>query len=359
MQYYLNYVLGIPNIVGKKAVIGTGVHHILEILALLKVKLQKEPNSKNLSVNSNLIGEVNVSVEDLYKESKLTIIEVSDINKSRANKTIYTYDVQLPFNHKRIGAEFVQNLIKLVSYKLAESSDKEWDATDFRMVQNCTWILLEMDEGIHDPRNKKIIESEKHFKLSLKEFDWAKFDYIVDGEKLSGYLEIMGTVDLISELDNNGLHITDYKTGSRKNWLTNEIKDYKYISNDPQLLFYNYCLRKLYPDIDEIMFDLIFIRDGGCFTVSFQQKHIKQMEDNLKFHFDAVRNNNSPRMLDPNQKNFLCNRVCSYYKENYYNTNTNICKFIHNSVDKIGAEETTKLYKNPDFQLGTYERGDV
>lgn len=337
-----------------KAEVGSSYHQVMECLAICKKYYQDNPKVKEIKVNSPL-DEINVSVEDMYKVTKIGIRELSDINKSRVNKQVYLYDVQLKDGSTRVGADFVQDLIKRSTYKFAEASKNEWLATDFKNVQNFVWMNIELG---YDPRFLNIVAPEQKFDISLKDFEWSKYSYEIRGEKHEGNYTLSGTIDLITEDEDGLYHITDFKSGKRFNWGTEQVKDYEYLSNDPQLTLYQWAAQKLYPD-KEFCFTIIWVRDGGAYHLMFGPEHMKNVEDSLEQHFKSVTSNIKPKMIHPQQKSFKCQKLCAFYKNDWPGKRINICNFIHDSIDKVGMDKTIDLYQDKSHIMGTYDRGDT
>ena len=44
-------------------------------------------------------------------------------------------------------------------------------------------------------------------------------------------------------------------------WTTGEVKDYKKLENDPQLLLYYYAISKLYPEFPNRIMSIFFYKD--------------------------------------------------------------------------------------------------
>lgn len=353
-SYMMKYVLGIKSNTNIKTEVGTAYHCVMECLAICKKYHQDNPKSKEVKVDSPL-GKINVSVEDMYKISKIGIRELSDINKSRINKSVYLYDAQLKDGATRVGANFVQDLIKRSTYKYAEASENEWLATNFKNVQNFVWMNIELG---YDPRFQKIIQPEQKFNINLEDFEWSRYKYEINGKKYEGHYNLAGTIDLIIEDDDGYYNIIDYKSGQRKNWGTGQIKDFNYLSNDPQLTLYQWAAQKIYPD-KEFCFTIIWVRDGGPYQLMFGPEHMKNVEESLEYHFKSVVNNKKPKMIHPQQKDFRCTKLCHFYKNNWPGKKMNMCNFIHDSIDKNGIDKTIDLYQNIDFEMGYYERGDI
>ena len=82
MQYYLNYVLGIPRSVGKKADKGTMVHKILECIANIKLQEQNTNHINWLFEDECLTSPLEIHKHDILKPQELTNKEIEDINKT-------------------------------------------------------------------------------------------------------------------------------------------------------------------------------------------------------------------------------------------------------------------------------------
>lgn len=316
---------------------------------------QEHPRAKNIVVDNPTLGKIETTLDEMYKKSTLSIREVSDINKARSDKKVYCHDVQIPYDMERMGVDFVQSLIKRSCYYYAEKSQEEWETVNYINAQNFTWMALEYDNGFFDPRNRTIVEPERSFDISLAQYDWSAYEYTIGKEVIKGNFGIKGTIDLITKVEDGVYEIVDWKTGSRKNWGTGQLKDYEYLKNDPQLMLYYYAARKLYPEIKEIFFTIFFVRDGGPFTIFFDESHMKRMEDNLRDHFERVKANINPSMIHPEQRDFRCNRLCHFYKNKWPGSDLNICKYIQNEIKTKGMDKTIALHKDPDFKIGYYE----
>lgn len=167
MKYFFQYVLGYKDKTNKKAVLGTIVHRALQVLG-----------DKRLAVSK---GETKVVNDDLID---LTLDQCDDID----------YIVELCFDY----------------YAEVEKGEVELEEKDLRTCINWTYKAISYKRGQLDPRNQNIFATEQFFDIEIKE-DWAKFDYEVNGEKISGNLSIKGTVDVIAEEGEKYFQILDYK----------------------------------------------------------------------------------------------------------------------------------------------------
>jgi hypothetical protein len=153
----------------KKADKGTIVHKVLEIAALAKKAAQ---DGKKTFID-DVVGETKTS--DYRKKYLEELIE-----------KVYHYYTNA-FNHH------------------------EWTDTDLNDCKKWTWKALEINNGMFDPRNMNVVAAEPHFDFEIKE-DWAKYEHeLPDGTKLSGYLSMKGTVDLVTDLGDGVYEIVDWK----------------------------------------------------------------------------------------------------------------------------------------------------
>ena len=75
---------------------------------------------------------------------------------------------------------------------------------------------------------------------------------------VQGQLAIKGTIDLVTKINDDTIEVVDWKTGRRMDWATGEVKDYKKLESDPQLLLYYYAISKLYPEFPNRIMKSIF-----------------------------------------------------------------------------------------------------
>ena len=167
-QYLIEYYLGWRGPSNKKADKGTIVHKVLELTALCKKAIQ----DGHKTFIDDIAGEI---YTDHYTDDYLNEII----------KKVYQYYTQA-FNHH------------------------EWKSKDLEDCINWTWKALQINNGLFDPRNMNVVAAEPHFDFEIEE-DWAKYDYDLNGVKLSGYLSLKGTVDLVTDLGDGVYEIVDWK----------------------------------------------------------------------------------------------------------------------------------------------------
>lgn len=315
-QYFINYVLGIPRDTNVKAAKGTVVHKVLECLALMKKYKQENPQAEILVINDEAVGEFSCRAED-FTTNKEMITSLTD---------------------RAFGYYAERN---------------KFSKADYNDISLWVWSVLGYKQGLFDPRKREILQAEQKFDITIEE-DWAKYEYVIGGETKSGNLAIKGTVDLLTKTDERVIEIIDWKTGQRLDWATGEEKTYEKLCTDQQLMLYYWAMKKMYPDYD-IILTIYFIRDGGPFSICFDEKHLKIVEDNLRNKFNEIRDNKYPMLISPDQSNFKCTRICDYYKKNWPGTNTNICRFINEEIQGIGIEAVQDKYTHELHNIDKYQ----
>lgn len=317
MQYFITYVLGYQPDSGKKAELGTIVHKVLEVLAKLKKYNQDNPKKNTLSINDDVLGEVNVKKSCFLKK------------------------------------DIVNEILEL-SYKFYTSDSKHnFTKGDNENCSKLVWDTLNYNDGQFDPRYRKIIAAEPHFDIPIDE-DWAFYEYEIGGKKIKGQLAIKGTIDLVTESSDGIIEVIDWKTGRRLDWATGEEKTYKKLCSDPQLLLYNYAISKLFPEYKQSIMSIFFIKDGGPFSMCFDKDDQKRFIDMLKVKFEDIKNNQNPQPISQNRDNWKCTKLCHYCKTNWPGTDQNMCIYIENNLKNKGMDQTVKECTKDGFQIGFY-----
>lgn len=312
-QYFLNYVLGIPNIVGKRAEIGTIVHKTLEGLAKAKKSIQ----DKEYSFNDDIFGTIKC-------------------NKKKLNTDRFTRQL--------LDASFdffsdPQN----TTHSFTEDDRKE-----------CLDYVHEVfEQGDFDPRKRDIHSVEGYFEVPINE-KWASYNY---GNSLKGQLILKGTIDLITKIDDNTLEIVDWKTGQRKNWATGKQKTFADLSNDPQLRMYHLASIIKNPEFDNVIVTIYWIKNGGPFTLAYGPNDIPDTLKIIRRRFEEIRRVSIPRLKSKAGTHWFCKRVCHYGKSLWKDDleGRTICSFIRDKTVQIGTDEVMSRYTQPGFQVGYYE----
>lgn len=310
---FINYCLGIEEESGKKAVLGTMTHKVLELLAECKKRTQINSND---DIKDDAVGTIDCNFDYML-----------NINIDRLCEKVFDY------------------------YK--NKSQRDYSKTDLDSIKEWVYIVLTQQNGNYDPRKREIFSTEQHFDLEIDK-PWAKYSYELKGEKFSTNLHIKGTIDLITSIDEDTIEVIDWKTGaSRKNWATGKEKSYEDLCKDNQLMFYYYALNKLYPN-KNVIFTINFIRAGGPFTLCFDKEDLEKTEKFIEQRAKEMWSTTLPKMLSPRQTDFRCTRLCEYYKNKYPGSDKNICRFVHDHITDNGIQITTEQLMAEGFKLGTY-----
>jgi len=243
----------------------------------------------------------------------------------------------------------IDNLI-VRTYKKFTAGDKmnhhKWVDKDQRDCKNFVWKALKE----LDVRKQDIVAVEPHFDFTLP-YDWAKYSYKLNGKVIKGQLSIKGTVDLITKMSDDTIMISDWKTGRRLDWATGDVKTLAKLQNDPQLLLYYYAVKHMYPDIKYVIVSIIYINDGGTYTICFEDKDIKRMENMLRKRFEIIKNCTKPELY----KSWKCDRLCHYGKNTFEKTKYDMfndgsgfpctqCEQIHREILRTNIDKTTEKY---------------
>ncbi len=324
MQYFINYVLGHQSISGKKADMGTMVHKVMEVLAGLKKYKQDHPHAKYLRVTDDAIG------------------------KFKCHATSLNTD------------ELVEDLIDLSIKSYSKNSHHDFNSKDRNEIAKTTFCFLNHSDNQFDPRLRNIHFPEPHFDIPIEE-DWAKFEYEINGQKVSGQLAIKGTIDLVTKISDDTIEVVDWKTGRRMDWATGEVKDYKKLENDAQLLLYYYAISKLYPDFPNRIMSIFFYKDKdgnpdpAPFSICFGPEDEKRFLEMLKNRVDEIRQNIEPKPYDPERRHWKCSKLCHYGKNDWKDTGENMCIYIEKHIKKHGMDRTIKECSREGFDIGFYE----
>ena len=315
-QFFLSYILGIPQKTGKKAEMGTILHKVMEIFANCKKCLQ---NNKTEFLDDK-IGNV-----EFTNEIILTDRFTHDIFAR-----VYAYYTLKSLHHYTGG--------------------------------DCNKINGWMDEVINfkmfDPRTRNIVAAEQFFDIEIEE-EWAKYEFInpSDNSLLKGNLRLKGTIDLITQVDDNTYELIDWKTGQRKNWATGEEKTFDKLCEDIQLHIYYYVMTLLYPHIKNFIITIYYVRDGGPFTMAFSREHNKKkVLEGLKTRVERIKKIKRPALKSADPNYWFCKRVCHYGKTQHpKDESKTICRYISDKIKKYGIDNVIATETDVLHNIGKYQ----
>ena len=319
MQYFITYVLGHRSISGKKAQLGTIIHKVMECLASCKKELQENIDSKNLSVADDALGKIDYTKRSLYTK------------------------------------KFVNSLIDRSFEYYTDNCVHNYTQADKKFCVTNSYKALEYNDGQFDPRKRNVVDAEPQFDIPIEE-DWAKYKYkMPDGKIIEGQLAIKGTIDLVTKVDEGIIEVIDWKTGRRLNWATGEEKTYEKLLEDPQLLLYNYAISKLYPEYEQAIMTIFFVRDGGPFSMCFDKSDQDKFLEMLKNRVKQIQNNNFPQLISRNRSSFKCTKLCHFCKNKWPGTNVSMCEYVTDNLKAFGEQETIEKCTREGFNIGYYE----
>lgn len=305
-SYFMQYVLNYRTPSGLAASKGNITHKALELLALLK----------------------------MYEQGDIT--EIVDDDIGAINPSLLT-----PEYATEIAAEHYKKVESHIVFSNRDIADcKKW-----------TQMALDWNDGTFDPRKRDVITPEKKFSIEIKE-PWAAYDFTIEGKRVVGNLVLQGTIDLVTRVDKDTLEVIDWKTGSCVDFFNNfKKKDYDSFTKDAQLLIYYYAIRNIFPEIKNVLFSIVWIKDGGPFTMAFDDSDYLYAEELIKKQFESIKNNSMPNLNIGRHCSF-----CWFNKNNYPNTNKTYCQFFSEQVKQHGTAKTAEFYGDMS-KLGSYGTG--
>ena len=315
MQYFITYVLGYQAPSGKKAQLGTMVHKVMEVLAGCKKMLQDDAG--RIYIDDG-IGEVKFNKRGLFTD------------------------------------KFMLSLLDRSMEYYKQDCVHNYYPADYRFCKEMCEIAISEQNGAYDPRNRNVVDPEPHFDIPIEE-DWGKFKYYIGDEVVEGQLAIKGTIDLVTEIDDDTIEVIDWKTGQRKDWASGEVKDYDKLMKDPQLMLYDYAISKLYPQYNSRFMSIFYLRDGGPFTVVFTDEDRELFMNMLRARFIDIKKNTCPKPISKNRTDWKCTRICHYGKNNWPGTDIMMCKYVEQQLKAKGLDETVKNLTKPGHSVGYYE----
>lgn len=317
-RYFIEYVLGVKPPSNKAADKGNVVHKALEVLA-------HQSKCRRLGLAE-------------YEDETFGKMLVEEITPKAALDLAYGYYTRIASHHT-------------------------WYSADYR---DCTvWMnsALESNGGRFDPRNRYVIEAEQRFDFIIDE-PWSHYSYqLPDGTVIEGQLGIKGTMDLVTKDDHDDgiIEIIDWKTGWRKDWGkdTDEKKTYTDFRTDPQLCLYHYASTLLFPEAEAIFITIFWAKDGGPFTLCFDQSDVEYTKQIIRAKFEEIKETQRPVLNIGKQ----CYTFCHFGKRNSGPGGKSLCQHYAEQVVKLGADAVTHKFGKPnafrEYGDGGGRRGDV
>ena len=306
-KFFISNVLKYRYPPGKAAELGKLVHGVLEYLALIKKSIQDQTwmvDKFGLQTNYKTIEEIDIPL--LYRE-------------------IYNFFV-----------EQAKNCI--------------FTAEDYNKGFTCVNCALESGDS---PLKNEIVATEHYCSIPVNE-PWATILRMEEGGLKQAQITINGIIDLIVKEDDDTLRIIDWKTGQRKDFATGKVREYESFIEDIQLSIYYFFLRNTYPEYNNIIITINYLKDGGAFTIPFTHLQYKKVQKKLKKKIIDIKNTVIPVL----KKSWLC-RFCDYSKNKFDNAPFEfrsgqinkkgekmcICSHMALEIQSRGIESVTNIYK--------------
>lgn len=303
-KFFLHYVVGFPSESGKKANLGTISHFVLESLAKARKRGKTELHTSKSTDPEWILAKVWPIFTKNYPE--------------------HAYD------------------------------SKDYDF--------CLEQVYNIINSKYNPLTLNVIKTEHQFEIeaNIPGFSYDYIDYLTKKRK-RGNMSFRGTIDLITEAAPDTLEIIDYKTGQRTDWVTGEIKEWENFFDDVQLRMYDLAASKLYSQYKYRILTIIFTRDGGPFSISFEEEDLKETIDMFRKIYKKISNDSQITRLKDNRDRkdqlWKCDYVCQFGLVNHYfaDPEGNIVKRKFKRIQK--RHKKTKDYPSEFIENGIrYER---
>lgn len=223
-----------------------------------------------------------------------------------------------------------------------------WSEKDYKF---CRAQLQSILDSRWNPLKLKILDIEKQFEIEIKK-PGCNYEYIneMTGETESGYLKLRGTIDLVTELDEDTIEIIDWKSGQRTNWIGGGPKEYDDFLKDIQLRVYDLATNIIYKKYKYRILTIFFTRDGGPFSVSFSEEDLKNTVDVLRRKFNEVLNTKMPKRLRDDRtrykENFKCRFICMAGEKFKDKDGNLLCDKYYSILKNEGMEKGSKTLYN-------------
>lgn len=238
-------------------------------------------------------------------------------------------------------------------YYVEITPEVKWTDADYKECKKLMDDGLAFGGGAYNPLNHTVVAPEQRFSIKLEE-EWASYDYELNGQKLKGQLILNGTIDLLCELSRSPLiwELIDLKSGAKRSWSKNQDKDFKSLQTDGQLLFYYFALRKLYPQVEQIVISIFYIKHGPT-TMYYGDKEYKLAEQMIKDKFEKIKKIKHPRL----NIDWRCKKFCYFGKTLQEGTNKTICEHLKSEVKEKGIQKVTEEYVKDAAVFSRYGAG--
>lgn len=116
---------------------------------------------------------------------------------------------------------------------------------------------------------------------------------------------------------------------------------------DPQLLIYYYAIRKLYPDIKNLIITIFFINDGGPYTLCFTDSDFVKVEKMVRAKFEKVKNTTIPRLT----KTWKCSKFCYFGMNSFPGSSKTMCQDIERDIRTKGMTKVVETRTKEGYRI--------
>ena len=115
----------------------------------------------------------------------------------------------------------------------------------------------------------------------------------------------------------------------------------------------------MYPDIDQFIMTIYFIKDGGPYTLAFTKDDIEDTKQMLKKRFEEIRDSKVPQL----KKSWKCTKICHFGKNDHASGIINpetgspftICEFVAKKIRSKGIDVSVTEDISPGHQFDYYQ----
>jgi hypothetical protein len=254
------------------------------------------------------------------------VLELMAKRRKRGKKNI---DPVLLLDHvwDKFTAKFPDIEIRRVTTRIDKSTGDFKEAADFKKCR----IALEtvLTDSFYNPYNLKILDVEQWFALEMPDKEWECSDQ--DGK--SHQFTVRGYIDLTHEIDKDTIEITDWKTGNRKNFYTQEPVDEIMLTREIQPRLYHLAAYFLYPQYKNILITFFYANEGGPITIALSQDDLAITIESLHRFFNTVKRDTLIRR----NRSWRCKNMCSFSKGD-------ICTRVWSDYCTMGSEYVENRY---------------
>jgi len=293
-SYFLHYILGKETKAGKAALQGSIVHQTLEWMGKLR------------------------------KRGKVNIDPMWLLNRAWDELTIKSPEIE----------------IRRTTTRINKWTGELKEAADFKKCR----IALEtvLADPFYNPYKLTVLDAEQWFALEMPDTEWQCLDE--NGELCQ--FTARGFIDLINEIDENTIEICDWKTGSRKDFYTQESVDEMSLTQNIQARLYHLAAYFLYPKYKNILTTFYYTNDGGPITVAFSENDLETTIAILYKFFITVKQD----ILIHRNRSWRC-KMCSFNKDDVCNRIwSDFCRkgvnYVKNRYGKLMDKEQSVIGKS-------------